>query len=70
MKQEYTLTEGPLMEINLKHPSKKLGKNDQTAGVQVDRPAFQITVNKGHIEFYFQRHFSFKKKKIETEKLV
>lgn len=34
------------MEINSKHPLKKLGKNDQTAGVQVDRPAFQITVNK------------------------
>jgi hypothetical protein len=34
------------MEINLKHPLKKLGKNDQTAGVQVDRPALQITVNK------------------------
>jgi len=34
------------MEINSKHPLKKLGKNDQTAGVQVDRPALQITVNK------------------------
>jgi hypothetical protein len=34
------------MEINLKHPSKKQGKNDQTAGVQVDRPALQIKVNK------------------------
>lgn len=49
------------MEINSKHPSKKLGKNDQTAGVQVDRPALQITVNKGRIEFYFQKQFSLKK---------
>jgi len=33
------------MELNLKYPLKKLEKNDQKVGVQVDRPA-QITINK------------------------
>lgn len=33
------------MELNLKYPW-KMGKNDQTVGVQVDRPAFSITVNR------------------------
>lgn len=34
------------MEPNLRHPPKKMGKNDQRVGAQVDRPALQITVNK------------------------
>lgn len=33
------------MEPNSKYPLKKLGKNDQKVGVQVDRPAVQITIN-------------------------
>lgn len=34
------------MELNLKHPLKNQEKNDRRVGVQVDRPALQITVKK------------------------
>jgi hypothetical protein len=33
------------MQPNLKHPPKKMGKNDQTVGAQADRPAIYISVN-------------------------
>lgn len=33
------------MELNLKYPRKKKGKNDQRAGAQVDRPAIYNNFN-------------------------
>jgi hypothetical protein len=33
------------MQPNLKHPLKKMEKNDQTVGAQADRPAIYISVN-------------------------
>ncbi len=38
-KQARKLTKDLLMEPNLKHPLKKMGKNDQRVGAQADRPA-------------------------------
>lgn len=44
-KQAWKLTEDLSMQPNLKHPLKKMEKNDQTVGAQADRPAIYISVN-------------------------
>ena len=37
------------MEPNLKHPLKKMGKNDQTVAAQDDRPAIYVTFYQNYV---------------------